>query len=191
MLGGNHNGPGDQSRELDERAGNIGQLCLDGGVLVLVEAEKAEAGWSRAEVSKNGGRLQDGKIGEAKEYKEDRPERVGRVQKQIENHRPPRWALKWLHGNGDAIREESGNAWYKEHKERGNEPGGLGGGAPAKLGGEKEGGGVAGDGEQGLGHRKAGQGQTGDHPVPGTRFPTLWRGHHSLLNCRLLTDFTT
>ena len=90
-----------------------------------------------------------------------------RLQYKVEYQRFPRWDVERLDQNRDAICEESPNTWHEEHEKAGDDPGGLGGGALAKLGDKEESRGVAGDGEEGLADRQADQGQGSHNPVPG------------------------
>ena len=70
---------------------------------------------------------------------------MGRLQYQVEYQRFPLWDVERLDQNRDAICEKSPNTWHEEHEEAGNDPGGLGGGALAKLGDNEQAGCVAGD----------------------------------------------
>ena len=70
---------------------------------------------------------------------------MGRLQYQVEYQRFPLWDVERLDQNRDAICEKSPNTWHEEHEEAGNDPGGLGGGALAKLGDNEQGRCVAGD----------------------------------------------
>ena len=68
-----------------------------------------------------------------------------RLQYKVEYQRFPRWNVERLDQNRDSICEESPNTWHEEHEKAGDDPGGLGGGAIAKLGDNEQGGRVAGD----------------------------------------------
>ena len=69
---------------------------------------------------------------------------MGRLQYQVEYQRFPLWDVERLDQNRDAICEESPNTWHEEHEKAGDDPGGLGGGALAKLGDNEQGRCVAG-----------------------------------------------
>ena len=68
-----------------------------------------------------------------------------RLQYKVEYQRFPRWDVERLDQNRDAVCEESPNTWHEEHEKAGDDPGGLCGGALAKLGDNEQGGRVAGD----------------------------------------------
>ena len=68
-----------------------------------------------------------------------------RLQYKVEYQRFPLWDVERLNQNRDSICEESPNTWHEEHEKAGDDPGGLCGGAIAKLGDNEQGGCVAGD----------------------------------------------
>ena len=70
---------------------------------------------------------------------------MGRLQYKVEYQRFPRWDVERLDQNRDSVCKKSPNTWHEEHEEAGNDPGGLGGGALAKLGDNEQAGCVAGD----------------------------------------------